>query len=164
MTNVRFLTVMDSLVLIDRRDLAVVAQVRLRDRVAARWRSLALDRELAAGAPPEATAALTLRARKLVGPAARAALAGGLRKALARTRRRPGVGLRLPVREHAVIEAADDLARLADRLVARAPVAARGVAQTCLLLSDGAGPLYDGGRGDLGAAVRDAIAGLEPQP
>src|SRR4051812_13304454 len=42
--------------------------VRLRDRIAARVRAFDLDRRLAEGVPPERSAALALRARRLVDP------------------------------------------------------------------------------------------------
>jgi hypothetical protein len=42
-----------------------------------------------------------------------------------------------------VIAASDDLARLADALAIPGPVAARGVAQAWILLTDGTGPLYN---------------------
>jgi hypothetical protein len=45
----------------------VVHPVRLADRIAARVRGLDLDRQLAAGTPPESSAALTLRARNCSG-------------------------------------------------------------------------------------------------
>jgi hypothetical protein len=42
-----------------------------------------------------------------------------------------------------VVAASDDLNRLADELATPGPVAARGVAQAWILLTDGTGPLYN---------------------
>ncbi len=48
-------------------------------------------------------------------------------------------------------------------LVAPLPVSAQGVAMASLLLSDGAGPLYNRRSSvDLVAAVHDVTAGLDP--
>jgi hypothetical protein len=67
-------------------------------------------------------------------------------------------GVRVPV----VSDAADDLERLAQRLLAPGPVAARGVARSRLLLTDGAGALYwRRAAVDLRAAVEEALEGLE---
>jgi len=40
------------------------------------------------------------------------------------------------------------------------PVSARGVARLRLLLSDGSGPMYSSGGGDLGAELRTVLAEL----
>src|SRR3954465_7371637 len=49
-------------------DAAEPRPVRLRDRIAARVRAFDLDRRLAEGVPPERSAALALRARRLFDP------------------------------------------------------------------------------------------------
>jgi hypothetical protein len=136
--------------------------VRLRDRFAARLRAHSLDRQLADGVPPERSAALTLRARRLVDPGYAASLAGRLREIV-----REAVLERVPraqiaVRLRAVRDVAAEVDDLARRLAAPEPAAVGGIAQVCLLLSDGAGPLYSSVAGeDLGAAVRRARAALE---
>ena len=48
----------------------------------------------------------------------------------------------------------------AERLTGPRPVSARGVARLRLLLSDGAGPMYWPGGGDLGAELRAVLAQL----
>ena len=65
---------------------------------------------------------------------------------------------RVPVRRPEVLDAADELDVLADRLAAPGPVDVRGVAQVHLLLTDGTGPLYFRGATDeLRARVADAL-------
>ena len=57
-----------------------------------------------------------------------------------------------------------ELEALADRLQAPDQVAAQGVAQARLLLTDGTGPLYRRGEtDDLRAAVARALACLQPE-
>jgi hypothetical protein len=71
--------------------------------------------------------------------------------------------VRAPTSREAVAESCDELGLLAARLLAPAPVEARGVAQVRLLLSDGAGPLYWARRpGELRRRVREAREALEP--
>ena len=67
------------------------------------------------------------------------------------------------VNSRRVLVAAAELRTLAGRLLAPAPVAARGVATTRLLLTDGAGPLYWGdATTDLRACICQAISALDP--
>jgi hypothetical protein len=136
--------------------------VRLRDRIAARVRAFDLDRRLAEGVPPERSAALALRARRLVDPRYGEHLARRLsevvHEALFGRRRRASIPIRLDA-VAAVSAEIDDLAR---RLVAPGAAAVPGIAQVGLLLSDGAGPLYSSRSGeDLAGAVRRARAALE---
>jgi hypothetical protein len=58
-------------------------------------------------------------------------------------RRVPPSQTRLSLRRRQVIAATGELTRLADTLANPGPVAARGVAQAWLLLTDGTGPLYN---------------------
>jgi hypothetical protein len=60
----------------------------------------------------------------------------------------------------AAADLSPELQALARRLVAPGPVAARGVAEVRLLLTDGARPLH-AGRGDLRSALEDAERHLE---
>jgi hypothetical protein len=136
--------------------------VRLRDRIAARVRAHDLDRRLAEGVPPERSAALALRARRLVDPRYGERLADRLcdvvHEALFGRVRRASIAVRLD----AVAAVSDEIDDLARRLAAPSATAVRGIAQVCLLLSDGAGPLYSSRSGEeLGAAVRRARAALE---
>jgi hypothetical protein len=136
---------------------AFVAQpVRLRDRLATRLRARRLDRSLARGDDPESGAALALRAATLTGLRRRRALATTLERiasAAADTRLRP----RLPA---AVAALEPELRALARRLAQPGPVAARGVAEVALLLTDGSSPLH-ACHGDLRAAVERATRHLD---
>jgi hypothetical protein len=134
----------------------------LRLRVFARRR--ALDLELAAGADPAASAALALRARQLVAPTTRHALAVSLEVLVEEAARAPAhlaLGIPLPRRE--IMAARPALLALAACLRAERPVYARGVALLSWLLAEGAGPAYNAhARTDLRdtlAAVADALDG-----
>jgi hypothetical protein len=144
-----------------RLDVVEPRPVRLRDRIAARLRAFDLDRSLAEGVPPERSAALALRARRLVDPRYGERLARRLQLILHEARfglvRRASV----PIRLDAVSAVSDEIDDLARRLVAPGAAAVRGIAQVALLLCDGAGPLYSARGEDLGAAVRRARAALE---
>jgi hypothetical protein len=114
---------------------------RLRDRVAARLRARRLDHALAAGTPPEANAALALRARRLTEPGRRCVIASSLRR-IARDGSPHGPAGVLPSGAPVAV-AAGPLDRLAETLDHPGPVSAEGVAQAWLLLTDGMGPLYN---------------------
>jgi hypothetical protein len=127
-----------------------------------RWRGNRLDDELAAGLPPEESRARAARAAALVAPATRNALAGRWADVLARTTSGPAtMRSGVPVGRSRVLAAVADIRRLVEALRAQAPVPARGVAIANRLLTDGAGPLYRTGGGDLGATVRSAIRHLD---
>jgi hypothetical protein len=128
-----------------RRDALVVArQPRLSDRLAARLRARRLDRALAQGTPPEASAPLALRAQRLTEPERRSSIARELRRILREVHqsRRLEFARILPSRG-SVWAAREELRRLADTLEEPGPVAAAGVAQAWILLTDGTGPLYN---------------------
>lgn len=128
----------------DAEEFVVAARARKRDRLAARLRSSQLDQALAGGAPAEGTPALALRARRLVALRRRRSIAESYRHIVRDARADPCPSRRrvAPYRG-GVTSASDDLITLADRLAQPGPVAARGVAQALLLLSDGTGPLYN---------------------
>lgn len=134
------------------------------DRTLARARALGLDRDLAAGRPPEAGRMLAARAQDLVALHTRQVLAGDWEHLL-QVASRPVRG-RTPlaaIRRDRVIAAEPDIREMVTRLRAPLPVAARGVAAASTLLGDGAGPLYNqGSRRDLAADVRRAIRQLDP--
>jgi hypothetical protein len=120
-----------------------VQRVRLRDRVRSRVLATALDRQLAAGATPEASVALALHAARVYGPTQRRLLARSLTR-IASEPASARVGV--PVDRVAVERARDELEAVADRLSADGPVSVRGVARIRLLLADGSGPLYRAAR------------------
>jgi hypothetical protein len=129
-----------SILLFTRSDgLVMLKRPHLRHRMAARLRAGRLDRALAAGTPPEASAALALRAQQLIEPGRRHCIAAALRRVL---RERPGESQIMPARAR-LAAAINPLSRLADTLDEPGPVSAQGVAQALLLLTDGTGPLYN---------------------
>ena len=144
----------------------IARRARFRERLAARFAAIWLDHELARGVPPEARAALALRAQTLGETRARQALAQSLRQILddARQGSQPRRGQITALRAE-VLAAADQLERLIERLLEPRIVAARGLAQVRVLLIDGGGPLYfRGASQDLKAAAARAVAQLEPAP
>ena len=137
-------------------------RVRLRDRVVARLTAPGLDRKLVDGVPPEAGAALSLRARRLLDPVFAIGLARSLHHLLREARRGESPRARIPVRRDAVLESADEVEALARRLAATGPLSVTGVARVALLLSDGTGPLFSKHAAeDLHTAVRQAREDLE---
>jgi hypothetical protein len=136
-------------------------RLRLRDRICARLLEWRLDRLLAEGASPDSTPALSLRARKLIGLGARGELARSLRRIQADARRgRHPFDPTLPLCRTRVVECESLIAELTERLLDPAPVAARGVAQARLLVTDGSSPLYTRAGAGLEAAIEEAMRGL----
>ena len=142
----------------------VAARPRLRDHIAAHWLAYRLDFALAEGVAPETSVPLALRAQRLTDPDRRWSTAGALRRIIreATDNRRVRFG-RVRPNPRAVIAARRELSNLADTLDDPGPVAAGGVAQARLLLSDGAGPLYRPGGGELlSARAAQAAQHLRP--
>jgi hypothetical protein len=156
-----------TVLLTGRRDALVVArQPRLSDRLAARLRARRLNRALAQGTPPEASAPLALRAQRLTEPEERSSIARELRRILreAHQPRHPEFARVLPSRG-SVWAAREELRRLADTLEDPGPVAAAGVAQAWILLTDGTGPLYNPeSRTTLLSGAARAVQELRPWP
>jgi hypothetical protein len=129
-------------------------------------RAYKLDHDIAAGASPESSALLALRAQALVRPAMRQRLARSLEQLLEEAAPGHGPqpsGLQVRVRRDRILGAADALQILIDRLLAPAPAPARGVAGLRILLTDGAGPLYYPSDNDnLSAHVLEIVEQLEP--
>jgi hypothetical protein len=126
------------------RGLVLTERPRLRDRLAARWRPRRLDRALAAGTPPEASAALALRAQRLTEPHCLHSISQALHRIVREAREGRGSSATrvMPYRSR-VMAASEELSLLADMLDEPGPVAAGGVAEVWLLLTDGTGPLYN---------------------
>ena len=134
----------------------------LHDRLVAWLRAASLDRQIAHGIAPDTAGPLALRARALIGPCVRRMLARQLRRVVSDARGDHLWLTQVPIRKPEVLDAADELALLADRLAAPGPVDARGVAEAHLLLTDGCGPLYFRGATDeLRARVASALARLD---
>ena len=130
----------------------------------ARWRAGELDRQLAEGASPSASALLAIRCRRLTGRRYRARVAEGLARRVRdaeATRRGFSAAIRPDRRE--VVAARTVLATLDRRLRAPEPVSAQGVAMLESLLTDGVSSLYlPTEPGELGSRLRAAAAALEP--
>ena len=122
----------------------VAARPRVRDRITARWRARRLDVALAAGAPTEADPALALRARHLTALPCRRLIADALRGAVREAcDGAPHTYVRVRPARTRVVAASEELSLLADTLAEPGAVAAHGVAQAWMLVTDGTGPLYN---------------------
>ena len=125
--------------------------------VLARCAAARLDRQLAAGTSPEASARLAARAVQLTSMTVRRDLATSVQRILAAAGDPPATmpsraasvpPLRLPLSRHQISQLAGPLARLAGDLAAPGPIPVQGVAIASQLLADGTGPLYHPARGD----------------
>ena len=145
-------------------DCPVPADVRPRDRLLVRLHAFRLDRDLAAGASPDATVPLALRAQTLVAMPARRGLARTAQRLLAAAAPGPASGhLPVPVCRDRVRACSEELGALIRGLLAAGPVSARGVAQARALLADGASPIYHrASRDDLRARLLAAAEALSP--
>ena len=152
------------IVINDRTRGFVIRPVSTGERLLARLRAGSLDRRLAAGTAPEAGSLLALRADAIVRPATRNGLARQLQRILQYAanpgRHRPTALSGSTCRN--VLNAADVLGHLVERLRSPCPVSARGMAMVKILLTDGAGPLYYPARnGDLATSAESAINALD---
>jgi hypothetical protein len=150
------------LVLLDEAGCPIARTARPWDRIAVRLHAFSLDRDLAAGASPDSSVALALRAQMLVRPQYRRDLARSARRVLAAATQSPfGSRLALPVCRDRVADSSEEFADLIRGLLAAGPVTARGVAQASVLVADASGPLYRrASTGDLRTRVRDAADAL----
>src|SRR5262245_17789937 len=130
-------------------------------RVTARLRAHELDRQLAVGVPAPAGSALAVHQARLTSVAEREAVARTLRLAV-RDAQPTGVPLtsRIPVHPSNIRAAEDLIDAITLRLHSQRPVAARGMARLRVVLSDGRGPMYEFGRGDLSGRLGAALAAL----
>jgi hypothetical protein len=150
------------LVLLDEAGCPIARTARPWDRIAVRLRGFSLDRDLAAGASPDSSVALALRAQMLVRPRYRRGLARSARRVLTAATQPPfGSRLAVPVCRDQVAGSSAEFGDLIRGLLAAGPVTARGVAQASVLVADASGPLYRrASTGDLRARVRDAADAL----
>lgn len=137
------------------------AEASVITRVIAKLSATRLDKQLVAGLAPSPGSALAAHVARLASPGERSKLAKALKSSVSeahsrRIRMSPGV----PVNRAGVAAASDVIDQVTLRLLGPGPVSARGVARLRLLLSDGAGPMYWSGSGDLGAELRVVLAGL----
>lgn len=162
-------TAIASLVLTEAPDAGGVTlhPARVRDRLVARLCAWRLDLALAGGASPDAGAALSLRASRLIGPRMRRQIAGEIRDVLADVLRRPHpldrsvhVCVRGPL-----LRSVPALQDLAERLAGPGPVDPAGVARVRVLLRDGDGPLYNDLAAErLPASLQAASDTIDPWP
>lgn len=68
--------------------------------------------------------------------------------------------LRVPIHRTNIVAAEAALGDVIARLTGPQPVDARGVARMCRILTDGHGPFYRFGRGDLTGRLRAALAAM----
>jgi hypothetical protein len=150
------------LVLLEEAGSPVACVARPWDRLWARLCAFRLDSDLAAGASPEASVALALRAQMLVRTRHRRDLAAAVNRVLALATLPSGPSRpRVPVCRDRVRECSGEFDALIRRLRAPGPVPAQGMAMVRVLLTDAGGPLYHRpNAGDLRAQVRDAADAL----
>jgi hypothetical protein len=133
-------------------------------RVTARMRAYRLDRQLAVGVPAPAGSALAVHQSRLTSAAEREAVARALRKAVhdARVAHAASAPLssRIPAHSNNIAAAEDLIDTITLRLHSPRPVNARGMARLRVVLSDGSGPMYRFGRGDLSGRLGAALAEL----
>lgn len=131
-------------------------------RLLVRLRAAHLDRALADGAAPESRVDIAVHAERLVRPAARYRVAEALARLLADADNPPAhSGFQVPVDWAKVRAVRDDIGRLTDLLTGPGPVAANGMAQLRVLLSDGTGPLLGPGSPEgLRRRLQEAAAAL----
>jgi hypothetical protein len=119
------------------------------------------DRKLAVGMPVPAGSALAVHAARLTSVDEREAVARSLRSVVDAARNRTGlVSSRIELNVPNINVARERIDQITLRLHSPRPVTSRGVARLRLLLSDGAGPLYRYGRGDLEGRLGAALAAL----
>jgi hypothetical protein len=119
------------------------------------------DKLLASGAAAFPDSPLELHARRLITIAEREVVARSFRRALLEARKPPTPWTaRSWAHRPSVVAAADMIDSVTLWLHSPRPVRARGMARLRVLLSDGAGPLYTSGRGDLVERLGAALAAL----
>jgi hypothetical protein len=130
-------------------------------RVRARLRAYQLDRQLAVGVPAPAGSALAVHEARVTSVAEREAIAWALRQAV-HDSHAGGTWLssRIPLHPTNIAAAEDLIDAITLRLHSPRPVSARGMARLRVVMSDGCGPLYRYGRGDLSGRLGAALAEL----
>ena len=137
---------------------------RMTDRALARAFGSRLDRRLAAGRSPESARLLAVRAQDLVSPTTRQTLADDWEYVLDRAKHAPAPIMgKMALRRDWIVAAEPEVREIAACLRTPLPVSAAGVAAASVLLTDGAGPLYNPrAHLSLREALRLAIAQLDP--
>ena len=114
------------------------------------------------GVPAPAGSALAAHAARLTSVAERHTIARALRRAVRDANDDTGATRsgRVPMHRANIASAEALIAQVALRLQVPHPVNARGMARLRQLLSDGTGPLYRYGSGDLAGRLNTALAAL----
>ncbi len=138
-----------------------IVRPSMTSRLIARLRAGRLDRLIAVGVPAPVGSAQAAHEARLMSMTERETIARSLRAALADAR---GRGLllssRVPLHVPNITAAEDVIDAVTLRLHSPRPVSARGMARLRQILSDGTGPLYRYGRGDLRGRLGAALAAL----
>jgi hypothetical protein len=129
-------------------------------RLIARLRADKFDHQLAVGVPVAAGSALAVHQARLTSTAEREAIARSLRKAVSDAHSGAVFSSRIPVHPRNIAAAEELIDRITLRLHSPRPVSARGMARLRRVLSDGSGPFYWYGKGDLGGRLGAALAEL----
>ena len=133
----------------------------IRAHVTARCFPRHLDRQLAVGVVGPAGSALAIHAARLESDNERHSIARTLRRAVIEAHQGRPLGSPTVPFHHGNIAAAEDVIDMITlRLHSPRHVSARGVARLRRLLSDGCGPMYEDGAGDLAGRLRAALAAL----
>lgn len=102
-----------------------------------------LDRQLAAGANPNASDRLRERGRQLVTEESRRSIAAGLRRFLDDAScGRVSLSSQVPIARNAIRDSRWDIEEIIERLDAPSYLCAQGLAQLSLLLTEGTSPLF----------------------
>ncbi|MDT5015056.1 MAG: hypothetical protein QOD39_1216 [Mycobacterium sp.] len=137
-----------------------VPRASLISNLIARLRADKFDRLLAVGVPAQAGSALWAHEVRLTSIAEREAVARTLRDAVTDSRDDVVFSSRVPLHAPNVTAAEDMIDAITLRLHSPRPVRGRGMARLRRVLSDGCGPLYRFGRGDLNGRLGAALAAL----
>jgi hypothetical protein len=130
-------------------------------RVTARLRAHHLDRQLAVGVPASPASALAIHQARLTSVAEREAVSRTLRRAVDEVHAGSGpLSSRVGLHTTNIAAAEDVIDAITLRLHSPRPVSARGMARLRIVLSDGCGPMYQFGRGDLSGRLGAALAAL----
>ena len=133
----------------------------LRAHLTARLFAHRLDRQLAVGFAGSTGSALAIHAVRLESDNERYAIARVLRRAATEARHgRPPHTPSIPVHRRNIANAEDLIDTITLRLHSPRRIGVKGMARLRLLLSDGCGPMYEGGRGDLAGRLHAALAAL----
>ena len=129
-------------------------------RLIARLRADKFDHQLAVGVVAPAGSALAVHQARLMSTGEREAIARSLRQAVSDARSGAVFSSRIPVHPRNIAAAEELIDTITLRLHSPQPVQARGMARLRRVLSDGAGPFYWYGEGDLVGRLGAALAEL----